>query len=203
MSECDVIIPLLRQAEHPRFMDLGAHVGGDSEWMCGALGEREFQGIAVEADPQNYASLKNRKLPIRTCFGAVSSYTGVCDFWVCEHPPAGRGSGSIRRPTGHLMRGGEPYTFRKIQIPCITLDDLFQLSGFDHLDLLWVDIQGGERDMIAAGQETLKRSRYLFIESEYAEELYEGQAMREELLSMLPDWKVIESFDFNLLMRHS
>lgn len=200
MSECDVVAPLLRAAANPRFMDLGAHIGGDTEWLCAAAGANG-KGIAVEADLYNYELLRAKKLPARIEWSAIASYTGLCDFWVCTDPPAGRGSGSIRQPTGHLVRNGVPYVFEKTQIPCITLDDLFAASGFDHIDLLWVDLQGGEKDMIAGGKEALKNTRYLFIESEYAEELYAGQAMRPELLSLLSGWTVMQAFDFNLLLR--
>ncbi len=71
----------------------------------------------------------------------------------------------------------------------------------ESVDLLWVDIQGAERDMIAGGQRTLKNTRYLFIEAE-EQQFYEGQAVRPELLAMLPGWEVIGEFDYNLLLRN-
>jgi FkbM family methyltransferase len=203
MNEREVVAPLLAASKKPRFMDLGAHVGDDSEWLCrAARTNAPGVGIAVEADPDNFNVFLKRQLPILVLHSAIASYTGTCDFWVCDDPPAGRGSGSIRQPTGHLVRNGVPYTFRKISIPCITLDDLFEKSEFGHLDVLWVDIQGGEKDMIQGGQNALKHTRYMLIESEYAEEFYAGQAMRPELLAMLPDWVIQQSFDFNLLLRN-
>ncbi len=53
--------------------------------------------------------------------------------------------------------------------------------------------------MIHGGGMTLANTRYLFIEAEQVE-LYEGQALRDELLSLLPQFKVIGEFDYNLLL---
>jgi hypothetical protein len=133
-------------------------------------------------------------------YGAIADHTGKTDFWVC-YTPAGRGSGSVHRPTGHMVRTPD-YVFQKTEnIPCFTLDHIFERVGLDHIDMLWVDIQGAERDMIAGGHYALTRTRYLFIEAEESEQ-YEGQAVRPELLGLLPAWTVIESFDFNLLLRN-
>ena len=83
---------------------------------------------------------------------------------------------------------------------CWSLDHLtYSLGIFGEIDMLWVDIQGAERDMIAGGQNALSRTRYLFIEAETTE-LYEGMALRDELLTLLPGFKVIEEFEYNLLL---
>jgi FkbM family methyltransferase len=197
VAERDSIIRILRGSENPCFIELGAYNGADSLLMCGAA--RIVKGLAVEADLENFRQLR---LPIAIEYGAISDHDGFCDFWICKDPANGRGSGSIREPTGHLVRHGVPYTFEKVQIHCFTLDSIAAKHGFDHVDVLWVDLQGGEKDMIASGQKTLAMTRYMLIESEYAEELYKEQAMRPELLSLLPDWETIEDFDWNLLMRN-
>jgi hypothetical protein len=115
-----------------------------------------------------------------------------CDGWRS-------GSGSIRKPVKHLELFPE-IIFPNIHItPCMSLDHLFLSVGVPYIDLLWVDIQGAERDMIAGGGLALSKTRYLFIEAEQTE-LYEGQALREELLSLLPGFKVIQELDYNLLL---
>ena len=199
MSEADAVGRILANSKDARFLDLGSYNGADAAFMA-----QWGRGCAIEADPDNWCNLvRNMHSRVTYFNGAIASYTGQCDFWVCADPPAGRGSGSIHEPTGHLVRNGVPYTFKKIQIPCMTLDDLFARSTYDHLDVIWADLQGGEKDMIAGGKKTLALTRFMLIESEYAEELYKGQAMRDELLSLLPDWQVIETFDFNLFMMNN
>jgi FkbM family methyltransferase len=194
---------ILERCDNPCIVDLGAYHGEDTDWMVRAC-RRPYKAIMVEADPQNFKehvieiSLRNACIAV---FGAVSDYTGECDFWAC-YTPDGRGSGSIRKPTGHLVE--KPwYDFQTLpgKIPCFTLDDLCAKHGVEHIDVLWVDIQGAENSMIAGGKETLKRTRYLFMEAE-KRILYDGQIIREDLLAMLPGWTVIGDFDFNLLLRN-
>jgi hypothetical protein len=40
----------------------------------------------------------------------------------------------------------------------------------------------------------------MMIEAEPEVELYEGQALKPELLAMLPDWKVLQDFGYNVLL---
>jgi hypothetical protein len=89
------------------------------------------------------------------------------------------------------------------QVPALSLDSLFTLSRIDHADLLWVDIQGAERDMIAGGQQALAKTRYMMIEAEPEVELYEGQALKPELIALLPGWEVLKDFWYNLLCRNT
>ena len=50
-------------------------------------------------------------------------------------------------------------------------------------------MQGAEGDMIAGGQATLARTRYLY--TEYSnEEIYEGEPTLETLLAMLPNFQL-------------
>lgn len=196
---------ILQTCANPCIVDLGAHHGEDSEWMAGAAGAGVVKPIIimVEADRQNYEMVAATacRLNAISIWGAIASHTGHCPFWVCN-TPEGRGSGSIRKPTGHLKE--KPwYDFRLAEddIPCFTLDDLFAKECLDHIDILWVDIQGAENSMVAGGQKALKHTRYLFLEAE-KRILYDGQSIREDLLAMLPGWTVIGDFDFNLLLRN-
>jgi FkbM family methyltransferase len=202
-AEINAVTRLLEACGDPCIVDLGSNQGEDAEWMT-AVCKKRPKVVLVEADQQNFehARVAAARFGATAIYGAIAAYTGNCDFWVCASPPDGRGSGSIRKPTGHVIE--KPwYDFRlaKDQIPCYTLDYIFRQENLDHIDVLWVDIQGAERDMIEGGQEALKRTRFLFIEAE-KRVLYEGQAIQGELLAMLPGWTVIGDFDFNLLLRN-
>jgi hypothetical protein len=80
------------------------------------------------------------------------------------------------------------------------LDDLAKSNNLDKIDLLFVDIQGAEREMVLGGTEILKKTNWIFIES-YTNEMYEGQIVREDLLKMLPDFELVGEFtDSNILL---
>ena len=200
-SEITAISKILVNSVSPCIVELGGYHGEDSMWMMQVVAEKNPVCIMVEPDPQNIATIKGLGYGGRLIEGAISDHTGHCDFWAC-YTEEGRGSGSIRRPTGHITE--KPwYDFKKMQteIPCYALDDIFIGHELDHIDVLWVDIQGAERDMIAGGQKALKHTRFLFIEAE-ERELYEGQALRPQLLKSLPEWVVIAEFEHNLLLRN-
>ncbi len=190
--------------QKPIFFDLGACGGEDSEWMRAACKDSHHLNVIVEPDRRNMEIIRRYRRGTRTLLveSAIADYTGLIDFNVSIDPRCEgerSGSGSIRNPSRHLHLFPEIHFTGSEMVPCWSLDHLFLSVGVPYIDLLWVDIQGAERDMIAGGGLALSKTRYLFIEAEQME-LYEGQALREELLSLLPGFKVIQELDYNLLL---
>ncbi len=204
-AEQKAIGDILRSCnQRPIFFDLGACGGEDSEWMRAACKDSHHVNVIVEADYRNMEIIRKYRRGVRTVLFnvAITDYTGTVDFNLSQDPRCDgwrSGSGSIRKPVKHLELFPE-IIFPNIHItPCMSLDHLFLSVGVPYIDLLWVDIQGAERDMIAGGGLALSKTRYLLIEAEQTE-LYEGQALRDELLSLLPGFKVIQELDYNLLL---
>jgi len=69
------------------------------------------------------------------------------------------------------------------------------------VDFMWVDIQGSEANMILGGTETLKKTKYIFMEA-MMKQVYVGQKSRAELLALLPDWEIVEEFPNDILIRN-
>ncbi len=197
----------------PTIIELGAYGGEDSEFMRAAVKDTHRINVMVEPDRRNCEIIRRDRRGVNTVIveAAIADYTGMIDFYeaVDVNADGGRsGSGSIRNPDKHQQifpdikfqyeDGG--FCRPPRLMPCWSLDHLtYSLGIFGEIDMLWVDIQGAERDMIAGGQNALSRTRYLFIEAETTE-LYEGMALRDELLTLLPGFKVIEEFEYNLLL---
>jgi FkbM family methyltransferase len=189
-------------------VELGARGGEDEPWIRAAF-EREGPAhyVMVEPDMRNAQIIldvpQGTSRTRRLVLGAVASFTGMIIFHGSVSPDGSRTSGSIRRPTGHLLHLPDilfPESLRTT-VPCYRLDDIVQNEFVEKIDLLWVDIQGAERDMIEGGREALKRTHYLFIEAETVE-LYEGEALKGELIAMLPGWTLLQDFGYNLLLRN-
>jgi hypothetical protein len=83
-----------------------------------------------------------------------------------------------------------------IEVQCYTLDQIFESRGLSHIDLLWADVQGGERGMLEGGWKALSKTRYLFMEVVEKEE-YVGEALKSELVSLLEQkgWSMEIDFD--------
>ena len=198
-AEKDAIRGIISGWNNPVIVELGAHLGEEAEWIMPLVNNPLY--YMVEPDEVNYQRIcrriRNGQAVSRR---AIAYHDGETVFYPSENLMSNnRASGSIRKPTGHCLYFPE-VTFSQSYVDCITLDSLMDEQEWDHIDLLWCDIQGAERDMIRGGEEALCDTHYMMIEAEPEMELYEGQALKPELLAMLPDWKVLQDFGYNVLL---
>ena len=182
-------------------VELGAHTGEEWRWLKPLVGRY----IMVEPDIVNCQAILDIPLfSAQLIIGAIAAKSGWTHFYPAYNIKAhNRASGSTRKPTGHAIHFPEvvfDYCDRT-RVPCYTLDAIAEREHIDRIDLLWVDIQGAERDMIAGGRATLAKTRYMMIEAESVE-MYEGQALKPELLAMLPEWEVLHDWDYDLMLRN-
>jgi len=197
------VIRALGGVEHPVIIDLGAHHCDEWMWMH-ALKPRHY--IAVEADPRNVAVIRSRfaeAADFRLITAAIASFNGTTTLHLCDNTTdQAKGSSSIHKPTGHLEHFPWCTFDKSVEVVAVTLDHIVsnQLTPDIPIDLLWVDIQGAEKDMIKGGHEALKRTRFIMIEAEEVE-MYHGQALKPELLALLPDFEVVEDFGYNVFLK--
>lgn len=199
---------ILAARQHPVVFELGAHHGTDSSELYDAC--HPFPGLylAIEADARNMPNLtlhmKDRRNNVHLIQAAIAAADGVVDLHLAGGPE-GTGSSSIRRPTKHLETWPHIPFNTTVEASAITLDTLAaQYYPAGEIDLIWCDIQGAERDMIAGGQKTLTRTRWLLAEAD-REEYYEGQALRDELPGLLPGFELVAEWPdhANLLFKRS
>jgi FkbM family methyltransferase len=179
------------------FLELGAHRGWDTAWMS------RLPAVTIHAfepDPRNELPALTNVVVTRA---AVAERDGTMPF----HPSLDREgeewtfSSSLRAPKRHLerypVRFGEP-----IEVPTIALDSYRRARSLDTVDFIWCDIQGAEGDMVRGGRELLASTRYLF--TEYSnDELYEGQCALGELLAELPEFRVVELWEDDVLLANA
>jgi len=205
-AERSAIEAILAPLDFPTIVELGAYTGEDSAAFRALCRKGDFMHVMVEPDPRNAQKIldcadppigKNRRLIV----GAVAETEGFRKFHFSEGAGA-TGSGSLLRPTGHLREFPTIKFDDAGMVPCYSLDEIFKREWLSKIDLLWVDIQGAEKEMIAGGRKALQMTRTCFIEAESIE-LYEGQALKPELVSMFGEaWKVTADFGFNVLLRN-
>jgi FkbM family methyltransferase len=168
------------------FFELGTHIGSDTVRLA------SFPGVhlhAFEPDPVNIIPALSNVTFNRA---AIAAQDGETSFhrsewrgdmsWTC--------SGSIHRPTGHMSAYPDVEFGEDITVPTVALDTYVREHKIEHIDFIWADIQGAERDMILGAEEALKHTRYLY--TEYCNPpLYEGQPTLAEIVALLPGWKVL------------
>ena len=207
-QEFNSVHAVMHAIENPVIVELGAYRGEDSynfERIVNCT--PNLLHVMVEPDPTNYAFIEaNEHRPLggrrRLIKGAVASTGGMRTFrFSYDSRDGSRGSGSIIEPSGHLEYFPTITFAETAEVECFTLNEIFEHENIEKIDLLWVDIQGAERDMIAGGRKALAHTRYCFMEAEDVE-LYAGQALKPELISLMSGWKLIEDFGFNILLEN-
>jgi len=178
------------------FLELGAHRGTDTAWLSQITGVTMH---AFEPDPRNEQPPRPNVMLHRA---AVADADGRAEFVLSQ---SGWGqvwthSSSLKRPRNHLTR--YPVTFGEtIEVETIALDTFAKRCGISTVDFIWADIQGAEGEMIRGGIDLLRRTRYLY--TEYSDdEMYEGQPTLADILSMLPDYRVVELWPDDVLLEN-
>lgn len=197
----------------PVILEIGANDGGHTQWFL-----KTFENPTIycfEPDPRAAGrwrknvgirpNVKLFELAMSDREGEVTFYQsgGARDGTHAEEMPEGWDlSGSIRKPKDHLII--EPgVTFeRTIQVRTTSLDSWARENAIGDVDLIWMDVQGAERDVLGGGRRTLERARFLY--TEYSErELYEGQYTFKQLVNALPGFEVVARYPADVLLRNA
>lgn len=178
------------------FLELGAHNGSDTDWLAALPGVRLY---AFEPDPRNRFRPRDNVVLLPWAIGdrdGSAAFILSKSGWGMEWTH----SSSLKRPKNHLQR--YPVTFGEtIEVPITTLDTFTRKHEIEIVDLIWADIQGAEGEMIRGGADTLRRARYLY--TEYSnEEMYEGQVSLSDILQMLPDFRIVELWQDDVLLEN-
>jgi FkbM family methyltransferase len=204
-SERDYATEIIANAPGPRttIIELGAHHGNDTVLLYDAA-VTPLTYVAVEADPRNVPVLERRieGRRVNILHAAVSDGTGEVTLYLSEGN--GTGSSSIREPLKHLEYFPDISFRETVQVPALTLDAIAACYAIGPVDLIWCDIQGAERNMLAGGRQTLTRTSWLLTECDQVE-MYAGQATRDELLEILGrEWEIVAEWpeNANLLLRN-
>lgn len=212
ISDTDIVT--LVGKDDPVILDIGSNDGTHTAWFLKLF--KKARICSFEPDPRaRERYLARIDDPRAVLFNlAISGRNGYIDFHVSSGTPPGSSnsaetegadwdqSGSIRVPKKHLDRYPWCRFDEKIAVPTKTLDDWAAEQGIRTVDLIWADVQGAERDLIAGGNETLQQTRYFYTEYSNTE-LYEGQLNLKELLSRLPDFEVQYRYEKDVLLKNS
>jgi FkbM family methyltransferase len=173
--------------EHPIILEAGAFHGQDSIRMA----QHWPQAIiyAFEPVPELFSKLENATAayrhinPVPLALGATE---GTHTFWPCEHPKRpGKHSqaGSLLEPQERLQ--WSPITFNEpITVPTTTIDAWAQQNNIDHIDLLWLDLQGYELPVMQASPHILQTVRAIWTEVHFVQ-AYKDQAQYPKVTAWL------------------
>lgn len=125
-----------------------------------------------DGDSSFYQSFDNKiedKVPEKYDWISVEDYN--------NNKLSNSGSSSLKK--GYQNKLGE------ISVPTRRFDTWFSNAGLDKIDLVWIDVQGAEKEVIEGFGEIIQSVKYLWVE--YGESQYEGALSREETISFMAE----------------
>lgn len=202
-------IKKLLNKENPIILEIGTNDGEDSEQFINCF--EKIQLYCFEPDPRAINRFKTRMKKYsnyKLYEIAISNNNGEIDFHLSGGNNPGMPwygdwdkSSSIKNPKYHLLQHKWCIFDKLIKVKTKKLDDWAIENDIDYIDFIWVDVQGAEREMIEGAIEILKKTRYLYTEFDDVE-LYEGQPNLNDILKMLPDFKVVKFIENNVLLKN-
>ena len=118
-----------------------------------------------------------------------------------EGRDVGRYSGSIRKPV--TMIESPKYGKRwpgclfdeEVEVKTRTIDSVCAENNVEHIDFIWMDTQGAERDVLSGANDMLPNIDYIYTEY-YDEEMYENCAGLQEIKFLLPRFQLINTWTY-------
>ncbi len=164
--------------EHVNICELGAGWGRISLGLAGVIDYKvlpitptSYRFLAVEAEPTHFKWVKEhfeaQNINAEVIFGAVSNKNGFSHFRIHPEPDSQYGQelnpvvGRQKIPSIGYIRN--ILSGKTVKVPTFTVDRLTTILGFDHIDLLQMDVQGAEYKVIQGSSESIKKDMIDYI----------------------------------------
>lgn len=145
---------------NPVILEAGAQFGEDTHWMS------DFWSLgtihAFEPFPEAFDQLEKvatQHTNIKTYCLALSEQNGPAPFYVAG------GASSLLPPTPGF---NEVYFHADLEHPiivnCLTLDDWAARYNIDHIDFMWLDMEGNELKALQSGAKILSTVKVIYTE---------------------------------------
>jgi FkbM family methyltransferase len=171
----------------PIILDAGAFDGADTVilkklWPKSIIHAFEphptiYLELAKKADPLN--NLHTYKLGLDKRDGTATFYESTRDNLPYQ-------SGSLIAPKEHLIYAPQVLFKNKIDISVVTIDSWAKTHHVDHVDFMWLDLQGSELDVMKAAPSIMKTVKAIMLEVEFVE-AYKDQPLYLEIRHWLED----------------
>lgn len=195
----------LRQTDRPIVFELGVCSGNHTQMLLSWC--RNVAYFGFEPDPRNIALVTAGGIQRYINFepAAVGNVTGKVTFHLATKPPDSTGcigSSSISEFTPVLTQCW-PWLKEEGQaeVDCWRLDDYCNVKGIDHIDFLWMDVQGAERLVFEGAQNILKRTGLLWTEYDGGT-LYKDSSTVTDILKWFPGWHVLADCGGDVLLHN-
>ena len=162
----------------------GKDVKGNSNDKLRTDGRHTFVPAAIAAQDGKTTFTRSRN---------TNAPDGGVDF--------GRYSGSIYEPKTIIDGGprGNRWPFikydEKIEVTTRSLDSFCEQMGIDHIDFMWMDVQGAEKEVFLGAKNMIGKIDYVYTEY-HEEEMYEGATNLQTVTDLLPGYDMAQNWPY-------
>tara|TARA_R100001509_G_scaffold160592_1_gene128581 strand:+ start:189 stop:863 length:675 start_codon:yes stop_codon:yes gene_type:complete len=198
----------LLNTESPTIFDVGSFDGNDCLEFLEVFSNPKL--FAFEADSRSVDVFKSHvgSKPITLVETALSNVDGEIEFYGSQSDTrknskhvgkAWSASSSTKKPDKHLEIFPDVQFMKKTLVKSQKLDTWMSDKEIESIDLMWVDVNGGEGEFIEGAIRTLtEKVKYLYIEfsSVGDKSLYSGGLTKEGIKKKLPTFNEIGVYNF-------
>lgn len=191
------IVKRYMQTETPVILDCGAHDGATARyWKNVFPGSKIY---AVEADVQNARLLFQNVKGVKGIYPfhlLLSNVNGKVFFYP-NTPGKGSAQGSIYKQSKECWYWDLQLDDVPIEVESKTLDQFCQDNGIEKIDFLFLDMQGGELQMLKGSPKVLSKATVICSEVLF-EPIYVGAPLYSEIREFLAEsgFEEIALFDY-------
>jgi len=183
----------LSNIQNPVIFELGMCDGYHTKMLL-SMCRSQPRYFGFEPDPRNLNKITGQRLDQYITFtaAAVGNVTGTVPFHLSTPEPGGAtGSSSLSEFTPVLTENW-PWLKEQAQVPvaCWRMDDFCALHQLDHIDFIWMDVQGAERLVFEGAQKMLPKTKLLWTEYDSGT-FYKDSSALVDILKALPGWKLL------------
>lgn len=173
--------------KNPVIIEAGAYKGHDSLYMSRVWPNAVFHLFEPVPDIFDQLKLHTTLMQDKHYWPyALSDHNGYTAFYIAEkeeRPGKSTQAGSLLKPA--LRKEYSPIIYPyTITVPTITLDTWTEKYAINHIDFIWLDVQGHELSVLQHAQKTLKNVSAIFVELHFIK-AYEKQPLADEIISWL------------------
>lgn len=164
----------------PIIFEAGAHYGVDTIKFAAQWPQSRI--LAFEANPYAFDTFSSRTKAFSNIEGyklAVHSYNGTTKFHACSGGT--EVASSLLEACDHVS---PEYQGVEITVPCVVLDDWCKENNVDHIDFMWLDLEGVELLILQHSPEILKTVKVIYTETNF-QEVRKGMVQYKDLKAFL------------------
>jgi FkbM family methyltransferase len=170
----------------PIIFEAGGHNGEDTVIFSKRFPNGKI--ISFEPNPTAFEKLLKATSDSSNVYAhnlAVNNKNGFATFYVCHGPhgtdPIYDGASSLLEPSNSMKIH---YMGPRIEVPCVILDDWCKENSIDHIDFMWLDIEGSELAVLKSSPEILKTVKVIYTETNFYK-FRKGTALFKDLKTFL------------------